>query len=291
VRAKIKNLFTLKNMIKYSILKLEKTFSKKWNAIYVATYNDITITTEHKYSFPNKAEAKKEFSIFKQEIKNKIVEGSISLSIFGKPLFIVAARKLNISVEIEKSFNGYGYVIDNRFVNGWENIKKVLDYVTMKRKEEEAKKERAIRKVGKDKTKILEAIYTISKEAKRQRDIKYNIADSVYGEDKSRNDRLAHYQIRNAKENVEYYYKLKQKGINFLLKNKEFDKLEIHEVNGNDMACLYKGQFSFHFELENLAKFGLEAKQTSTSINGFITAEKIKNRMSIRTALTIINSL
>lgn len=228
----------------------------------------------------------------KEAIK-KLKEGieSVEYSIFRNASKIAGAKKLGFNIKISQEYNGYGYSITDRYIVGLGNICELIDYLVKKDEKEEAKKTRILDKVSKDFDKILLAIYTVSKEAKKQRDIKYSIADSVYSDDAYRHDSLAHHQIQNAKDNIEYYYNKKEKGIRYMVRSRRYSRLEVHDVNGSDMAYIENGKFGFHFPLHVLEDMQIKAIHSKIQINEWSKSEKVIKGMSLNTALTILNNL
>lgn len=177
-----------------------------------------------------------------------------------------------------------GYIVAKK------DLQKITKYKEDKKSKAELKRQRAIDKAKKDFNRVLLALYTVNKEAKRQRDIKYRIADSVYGELRYRWDKLAHHQISQAKENVEYLYCLKEKGIEKILSEKKYEKVEIHEVNGTEMGFVQCGDFSFHFTKSLLDEHHIQAPITEV-IDEWISSEKKIKGMSLATATTILNNI
>jgi len=228
-----------------------------------------------------------------RELKENVKKNKLNYSIFCSSLAIATAKKLNLHIKIKQNFNGYGYVITDRYVEGLENIIKLIDALEVKNDITKAKNQRVIEKAQKDFDKILLAIYTINKEAKRQRDIKYKIADSIYSDDayRSREDGLAHHQMQNAKYNTQYYYSVKNKGIEYIINSKKYDKLEIHEVNNIEMAYISNGKFGFHFDINLLNELGIEAQKSEVVIKEWIDSTKKIKGMSLTSSLAILNNL
>jgi len=221
------------------------------------------------------------------DCRNGIPAGYVKVYANAKTLDKLKIKYYTALIEFEEYRKRRFRAITTKIITKYSE-KKLKKYLEEKRKQEEEKKERVIKKAYSDFSLVLLALYTINKEAKRQRNIKYNIADDIYQH--GRKDKLAHYQVGRAKQEQEYLYLLKERAIEFLLQNKRFDKIEAHEVFGEKMACLYADSFSFHFNYEVLKKFDIEA-ETTGEITSWISSEKKRKGMGIKRALNIIENL
>lgn len=116
-----------------------------------------------------------------------------------------------------------------------------------KASEERAKKEaEAIKKALQSRKKIAEALYSLNKEAKRQRNIQERVADSIYGTGE-RYGELAHYQLHNAKDSKEYLYKLKNEAIHKMVSEWGVTPLGFHEFDSGDKLDYYEIEgYGFH---------------------------------------------
>lgn len=101
-----------------------------------------------------------------------------------------------------------------------------------------------------DLPKIAEAIYSINKEAKRQRDIQYDIANSYWGKDAYRRDKLVHYQLHSAKDTKENLYDLKNKCLTKLVKALNVKPVGHHIFPKSCMDYYEIYGFGFHAEIE-----------------------------------------
>jgi hypothetical protein len=120
---------------------------------------------------------------------------------------------------------------------------------------------------------LVNALYVINKEAKRQRDVKRSIWDSACP--------TKHHFVQKAKNRGRELYELKDKVIRLISRSAE--KIEIHEVNGDQMYCYYFGETCFHSFVESEL-----AIQTDKTITTEISAEKKNSGMSLRRAEILI---
>lgn len=214
------------------------------------------------------------------------------LSIFGKTKLKNFCTKNNIKYIVEQEFNGYGYVITDRYVVGDEDIKKVNDFILSLEEKEKIRRSKIIKKNKGNLDKLLLAIYTVNKEAKRQRDIKLNLADSIWGVDRKHKTKLLHYHLHNAKSDAEYYYSIKNIGIEKLIKLSVTDKIKVQIVNGVEMYCINVNGFSFHFDKKLINNSNdcsnYEFIKSEEYINELISSDKKIKGMSLKTALVTI---
>lgn len=131
-------------------------------------------------------------------------------------------------------------IVHSDFVEEIQNLSK-------KKEEKELKAEKKLDELKKSITpnKIAECIYSVNKEAKRQRDIQRRIAESIY-EYEERNDSLAHSQLHKAKSQKEYLYFLKEKALRKLIEETKTVSIGYHEFPDMDMDMYEIEGFQFH---------------------------------------------
>lgn len=150
--------------------------------------------------------------------------------------------------EFENTYGNYYKPIFKTIIHE-DHIQILKDIVRIKQEKKQKKYSKLENKVF-DLPKIAEAIYSISKEAKRQRDIQYKIANSYWGKDAKRRDKLVHYQIHRAIDKKEFIYELKNKCLAKLVKALDVKPLGHHIFPKSCMDYYEIYGFGFHSEIE-----------------------------------------
>jgi hypothetical protein len=128
-----------------------------------------------------------------------------------------------------------------------QEINEILNAKERKAEERQKKEAEAIKKALESRKKITEAVYSINKEAKRQRDIQARIASSIYDEGERYGDDLAHHQLHEAKERKQYLYRLKNTAIEKMVLDWGIAPIGYHEFTTGDCLDYYEIEgYGFH---------------------------------------------
>jgi len=205
-------------------------------------------------------------------------------NILGNSKAQYLCKKMNIFINVQKKWNGYGFDIYGRFISelDWEKISKIII-------EENEKEKEKIILLLKNPDKIAESIYSINKEAKRQRDIKDSKVSCLYGDNYGDNisltgKYLAHHQLHKAKYKQSALYELKNSALSKFIKENKLIPLGFHSIkfqNRNVYGILYNYKsFSFHYlsedKPEEIPEFGGLKKIISSERQKSIPPKKAK---------------
>jgi hypothetical protein len=130
-------------------------------------------------------------------------------------------------------------IIHKDHVNDLKNIASIKKIKTQK-------KNSKLKNSVSDLHKVIQAIYSINKEAKRQRDIQENITKSRNGQDAYRTDKFVKYQIQKAKAQKNFLYDLKSKCLSKLINISDSKPIGYHTFRDGKMNYYKILGFGFH---------------------------------------------
>lgn len=220
----------------------------------------------------------------KKEYKTKVIELNSDRKLINR------VKKAGINTYHPNGmWNGYGYeqlplvaeITSLSEMRRFNKIKKEL-------KEERQREKEKINQVELTEEVIAKALYSVNKEAKRQRDIKNNAIDDAYGGGYHYSS--VHSVLHTAKSRMNNLYDLKDSAISIAIKKYELTPIGYHEFGDGKRDMYELGGYQFHInenksenclgeiteEIGAERKRGIPPKKAIQILKKFISANSFK---------------
>jgi len=152
------------------------------------------------------------------------------------------------------NYNGYGYTDTVRVYELTRGQVRKYNCIEKERRTRARKNVENIRQLLAKPEKIAEAIYSLNKEAKRQRDIQNKAADAIWGDEITEYDTqmksLKHHRLHRAKNNKAWLYSIKNDALQKLIAEHDLKPVGYHEFPDVDRLLYEFRGFTFHIEGE-----------------------------------------